>query len=383
MYKEEMRMYIDLLHKWDDAYNKGAPEATDAEYDKIYFELMQLERTSGFAFKDSPTQSIRYEYEVVDKLEKVKHNHPLLSLAKTKSVEDLEEFVGDKHYFLMAKCDGLTISLRYLDGKLVSAETRGNGEIGEDVLHNVRTIKNIPMFIPYRKELIIDGEAIIKYSDFEKFKDGYANPRNLVAGSIRLLDAAEAAQRDISFIAWKVYKGFDDIEWYSEKLGKLYNYGFEIVPFRRDDEYCPWADGHHNMQDFIDEIKEECNDIPIDGMVVSIDSIKEAAEMGEATQHHEQYQLAYKFFDEEYETTLKDIDYDVSRNGQMVPVAVFEEVKTLKSIISRASLHNISTLKNILGEKPWVGQKIKVVLSNDVIPQIVWGEREINNRKDT
>ena len=181
-------------------YDQGTPVISDLEWDAMYFELFNLENLTGFYLPDSPTQ--RINYNVVNDLKKVKHNHPMLSLQKTQSIDEINAFIGDKEYIIMLKVDGLTCSLGYEDGKLVSAETRGDGEVGEDILHNALVVKNIPKKIAYKGKLTVDGEIICKELHFKEFADEYKNPRNFASGSIRLLDSKECAKRNLSFIAW-------------------------------------------------------------------------------------------------------------------------------------------------------------------------------------
>lgn len=373
---ELIQNLIDELNYQTYLYDKGEERISDEDWDDLYFQLVELEKETGIIYPNSPTQKINYD--VVNELQKVEHNHPLLSLNKTKDVNDLESFVGDKAYTVMGKMDGLTISVRYENGVLMSAETRGNGTIGEDVLHNAKTIKNLPKTINYKEELIIDGEAIITYDDFEQFKDDYANPRNLVSGSIRLLDATEAAARQISFVAWKVFKGFEEVEYYSQKLDLLDELGFSTVPRLTDREYR-LADGYISIEDMIDQIRTKCEILyyPIDGCVVGIDNIKEAKAMGEATSHHEKYQLAYKFYDEEYETTLRNIEWSMGRTGQLTPVAIFDDIDFGDSVVNRASLHNLSIMEQLYPHNWHSGLKIKVFKANAIIPQVskVWFDK--------
>lgn len=196
---------IKKLNKATEAYDKGNPYISNEEWDADYFALKEIEDTTGIVYPDSPTQSIHYN--IVNKLKKVTHNHPMLSLQKTKDIEDIKVFLGDKDWIAMAKMDGLTCSLRYVNGELVSAETRGNGIVGEDVTHNAMVIPSIPKHIDTEEEeIIIDGEIICTYKDFESFKENYKNPRNFASGSIRLLNSKECKQRHLTFVAWDLIK---------------------------------------------------------------------------------------------------------------------------------------------------------------------------------
>ena len=215
---KEIKELIEKLNYYTKLYDEGHPAISDKEWDDMYFKLQNLERMYQIYLPESPTQSI--DYQVVNQLQKVQHNHLMLSLDKTKSLEDIYSFIKDKDYIGMAKMDGLTCSLKYLNGKLVSAETRGNGIEGENILHNALVVSNIPKRIDYLNELIVDGEIICTYYNFNNFKNDYKNPRNFASGSIRLLDSSECAKRKLSFIAWDCVSGFHDAT-LSEKLHDL------------------------------------------------------------------------------------------------------------------------------------------------------------------
>jgi DNA ligase (NAD+) len=197
--EEKIQKLIDKLNYYTKLYDEGRPEISDQEWDDMYFELQKLENETGIYYGDSPTQNVNFQ--VVNQLNKVTHNHPMLSLDKTKDKDVIKSFIGNKTHLAMAKMDGLTCSLRYLNGKLVSAETRGNGIVGEDILHNALQVKNIPHKINFKDELIIDGEIICTYNDFKDFEAEYKNPRNFASGSIRLLDSKESAMRKLTFVA--------------------------------------------------------------------------------------------------------------------------------------------------------------------------------------
>ena len=225
---ETMQTLIAYLNVNTELYDKGTPIISDREWDDAYFQLVKLEEETNIVLPNSPTSKI--SYTVMNELNKVIHNHPMLSLEKTKSLDAIQSFIGDKPFIAMCKMDGLTCTLRYLDGKLVSAETRGNGEEGEDILHNAQVVKSIPKTINYKEELIIDGEIICTYKDFEEFSDSYKNPRNFASGSIRLLDNRECQKRRLTFVAWEVIKGLEEFELLSQKLNVIENYGFIKVP---------------------------------------------------------------------------------------------------------------------------------------------------------
>ena len=369
----EIRELIKKLNMYTKLYDQGIPAISDKEWDDLYFELVKLETRYGIYEADSPTQ--RVNYQVMNELQKVTHNHLMLSLDKTKEISEVEKFVGDKSFICMAKMDGLTCSLRYNKGILVGAETRGNGEIGEDILHNALVVKNIPKRIPFTDgELTVDGEIICTYEDFEQFSSEYKNPRNFASGSIRLLDSRECATRNLSFIAWDAFgEEFRD-DFLSEKLRELHSYGFTIVPFTTGNlKYNHTA---FTFEGGIEEIKLTCQRLsyPIDGLVFKYDTT-DVYEAAGRTDHHFKGGLAYKFYDEEYETILKDIEWTMGRTGQLTPVAILEPIEIDGSTVSRASLSNISILKDTLG-KPYKGQKVWISKRNMIIPKIERAEKE-------
>ena len=355
---------IDKLNVYTKFYDEGHPVISDKEWDDMYFKLQNLENFYGIYLSDSPTQNINYQ--VVNKLNKVKHNHPMLSLDKTKSIDVIKSFLGNKDFICMAKMDGLTCSLRYLDGKLVSAETRGNGIEGEDILHNALQVKNIPNKINYKEELIIDGEIICTYNDFKDFEKEYKNPRNFASGSIRLLDSKESSMRNLTFIVWDIIKGLDE-DRLSNKLLKANELGFTVVPFEVN------LPEYKTIEQIMEIVKKSSSIYPIDGLVFKYDNCDEYISAGK-TDHHFKGGIAYKFYDEEYETRLLDITYEVSRNGILTPVAVFEPINIDGTEISKASLSNLSILEDTLGQ-PYVGQKIWVTKRNQIIPKIERAEK--------
>ena len=358
MEKYEIRPLIDKLNYYTKMYDEGHPEISDREWDDMYFQLQSAERFYNVYYEDSPTQ--RVNYQVVNELNKVEHNHKMLSLDKTKDTDVVSSFIGSQPYLAMLKMDGLTCSLRYIGGKLVSAETRGNGLVGEDILHNALVVKNIPNKIDYTEELIVDGEIICKYSDFEKFSNEYANPRNFASGSIRLLDSAECAKRNLSFVAWEVVKGLEDNS-FSKKLNSLSLLGFTVV----DNVITK------NYEEDIKLLKyfAEQKGYPIDGIVFKFDDVEYGKSLGE-TGHHFKNAIAYKFYDEEYETTLLDIEWTMGRTGVLTPVAILNPIDIEGTEVSRASLHNISIMEELLKYAPFKGQKVYVYKANMIIPQI-------------
>lgn len=367
---EIMRDLIARLNYLTKKYDEGQPEVSDKEWDDLYFQLLDMENQAGIYYEDSPTR--RVNYQVVNELTKVEHNHKMLSLDKTKSLDDVISFANKHPMIAMTKVDGLTCSLRYIDGRLVSAETRGNGVIGEDVLHNALTIATIPHRINYTDELIVDGEIVCLTCDFEEFAEEYKNPRNFAAGSIRLLDAKECAKRKLTFIAWDVIKGFDNEPLFSNKMQNLKQLGFFIVPYI----LCNEIDD--NVIDIIKTLSIG-HHIPFDGLVFKFNDTVYGKAQGE-TAHHFKNAIAYKFYDETYPTKLKDIEWSMGRTGILTPVAVFDPVDIDGATVERASLHNISILRSLLGDTPWRGQPIEVYKANMIIPQIATAE--ISNRAD-
>lgn len=360
----EIRKLIDELNYYTKLYDEGKPEISDKEWDDKYFLLQKIEQKTGIYYEDSPTQ--RVNYQVVNKLNKVEHSHPMLSLDKTKSIDEVKSFLGNKPHIAMAKMDGLTCSLTYENGRLVAAETRGNGIIGEDILHNALQIKSIPKRIEYTNKLVVDGEVICTYEDFENFKDEYKNPRNFAAGSIRLLNSEESANRHLTFIAWDIIEGFKDNDFLSTRLKELGELGFTYVPFFYDNSI-----EDNRVEHAIDEIKIFCNKIgyPIDGIVFKYDKVSEYLAAGR-TDHHFKGGIAYKFYDDEYETKLIDIEWTMGRTGQLTPVAIYEDIDIDGTICNRASLHNLSIMEEQL-YIPYKGEKIWIAKMNMIIPQVV------------
>lgn len=368
----EITRVIDLIKILNDAtkaYDEGKPQITDEEWDNLYFELKELEDKTGIIYPNSPTHSI--SFKVVSELQKKDHEYrPMLSLDKTKEIKELTSFCfSHKDYwdwFAMYKIDGLSCRLTYSNGVLVGAETRGNGTTGEWILHNAKVINSIPRQIPHKDEtVIIDGEIICKYSDFKPFENEYKNPRNFAAGSIRLLDASECARRNLTFIAWDLIKGCEDIDFNFHRLEKLDDWGFYTVPRVGD------AETVEDAINILDSMRNDeiYGDIPIDGYVFKFESKKFCDSLGK-TDHHFNSAIAYKFYDEEYETTLKDIEWTMGRTGVLTPVAIFEPIDINGSTVERASLHNLSVLYDTLGRNPEMKQLVWVAKMNMIIPQI-------------
>ena len=359
---------IDELNRATEAYDKGKPYMSDHEWDILYYHIVAMEEKQGWASPNSPTQQIHYN--VVNELAKVQHNHPMLSLDKTKSLDELNKFCSKKNTFLSLKLDGLTCSLYYANGYLQRAETRGNGLIGEDITHNAMVIPSIPKRIEYKEELVIDGEIICLDKDFEPFSEEYANSRNFAAGSIRLLDSKECAKRNLTFVVWEVVQGFPQHDSMIFKLWELvHKYGFEIVPF---EIVCKKTISDELVNNLLEVAKTK--GYPIDGLVAKYDDIEYAQSLG-ATAHHRRDGLAFKFFDETVVSHLLDIEWTMGRTGVLTPVAIFEPVDFDGSTIERASLHNLSVMEETIGI-PYRGQRVDVFKANMIIPQIADADKK-------
>lgn len=331
-------------------YSAGAPSVSDAVYDRLFDELAALEQNTGIQLAGSPTVNVGFP--VAEKLEKTSHEIPLLSMEKVKSSEELHQFIGDRQVMFMLKLDGLTIKLTYENGELVEAATRGDGDVGQVVTHNARSIRGIPAHISYQERLVVAGEAFIRPRDFEELKtsatDGngetYKNGRNLAAGSIQLLDSKECFKRRLTFMPFQVLEGYADLPRKSDRLYELGSLGF-----------CPCKFMVSNRTLRLEEIEDGINrlrtyardyDIPIDGIVVTYNDVPFAKSCGR-TRHHYKDSLAFKFKDEMYETVLQSIEWTPGRTGEIAPVAVFRPVTMEGCQVCRASLHNLSFIENL------------------------------------
>lgn len=394
---------VSLLNKYRDAYyNNNESLVSDKEYDMLFDELVKLEQEQGLILANSPTQTVGYE--VVSQLKKVTHNHPLLSLGKTTEIQEFYDYFKGLPMLLMAKMDGLTCSLLYRDGKLVRAESRGDGETGEDITHNAKVIVNLPLGIPFKGEMIIDGECIITRHDFERInkplvekaekeaiaagltgkdfkeyvrKHSYANPRNLVSGSVRQLDSGVAAKRNIRFIGWKLHsmKNPDGtpygVDKHTNGLIHLEKCGFEVVS-----NITMIDNSVSDYENAIESIKNDCEKLnyPIDGMVGMFDDIEYGNNLGR-TGHHPRHSLAFKFYQEDVETTLRDIEWSPSRTGLINPVAIFDAIEIDGTTVSRATLNNVSIIEEL---KLGIGDTIGVIKANQIIPNVTKNLTESN-----
>ncbi len=367
--KEKIRKLIDLLNEASKAYEQGTGELmSNREYDEAYDSLVRLEKETGIIFADSPTQNVGYE--VLSDLPKEAHPKRMLSLDKTKDVGQLKSFLGVQKGILSWKIDGLTIVLTYENGKLSKAVTRGNGEIGEVITQNARTFRNLPVEIPFAGRLVLRGEAFITYSGFEEInrtiedvESKYKNPRNLCSGSVRQLSSEITASRGVMFNAFALVEaeGIDFANSRAMQLEWLDQMGFDTVQRRivdadSIDEAVAWF--AHNVTDY---------DIPSDGLVLIYDDIEYGRSLGE-TAKFPRDSIAFKWKDETALTTLKEIEWSPSRTGLINPVAIFDPVQLEGTSVSRASVHNLSILKQLkLGE----GDEIEVYKANMIIPQIL------------
>lgn len=353
---KRMKQLIQLLNDWTNKYDAGYPVVSDIEWDKNYFELKALEEETGICLMGSPTQNIHYEFKT--SLTKVKHNHPMLSLDKTKDWQEFIEYFENKDVVGMPKLDGLTVSLVYENGKIISAETRGDGEIGEDVTHNILTVQGVPYIIPYKERLIIDGEIICTDKDFEPFKEEYKNNRNFASGSIRLLNANECRKRKLTFVVWNVVEGLESTV--IKNFTTLRKLGFTVPPWTSSFDW--------DARDFL---VNSCKELgyPIDGLVGRFNDIEYGTSLG-STSHHARAAYAFKFSDAEVDTELLDIEWGMGRTGVLTPVAIFEPVELEGTTVSRASLHNISVMNSLWKDNWYKGLTVTVFKSNQIIPQI-------------
>ena len=364
---EIKKLVKELNHYRDQYYNHAISEISDHDYDELFDRLQKLESETGYILSNSPTQTVGYE--VVSELQKVKHSHPMLSLSKTKSIEELDRFINGKPVIISCKLDGLTVLLTYEDGELVQAETRGNGELGELITHNAKVFDNIPLHIDRAGHFEVEGEAIITYKDFENInailsdEQKYKNPRNLASGSVRQLDSSVASTRHLKFIAWKIPEDGEH-NTMRERLDYAEALGFDVVP-----RLCVT---HIENEHVINILKIQANNLeyPIDGMVVTYDDIQYGESLG-MTGHHPKHSIAFKFYDETVETELLDIEWTMGKTGVLTPVAVFNPVEIEGTTVERANLHNISVMFGLSNYKPWYkGMRIFVYKANMIIPQV-------------
>jgi len=377
--KARIKELVEILNRAAKSYYVDAVEIMpNIEYDKLYDELVKLEKETNVVLSNSPTQNVGYE--TASELPKKAHESPMLSLDKTKSVTELEDWLGDNKALLSWKMDGLTIVLTYRGGELVEAVTRGNGIIGEVITNNAKNFQNVPLKIEYKGELILRGEAVIKYSDFKRINESisdadakYKNPRNLCSGSVRQLNPAVTRERKVYFNVFNVVKA-DDIDFENSKAKQFEwakNEGFDVVEYK----FTNRASLANDIADF--ESRIVGNDIPSDGLVLLLDDIALGERLG-STAKFPRNAMAFKWSDERQTTKLKYIEWSPSRTGLINPVAVFEPVELEGTTVSRASLHNVSIFEELmLG----VGDEISVYKANMIIPQVYENLTKSNTEK--
>ncbi len=366
--KERIAELVELLNKAGYAYEQENREImSNFEYDALYDELLVLEQETGYVMAQSPT--VRTGYEVLSELPKERHVVPMLSLDKTKDIEALKEFLGEKEGLLSWKMDGLTNVLTYNNGELQKAVTRGNGEIGEIITNNAKVYKNIPVRIPYKGELVLRGEAVITYSEFERINSEieevsakYKNPRNLCSGSVRQLNNQITAERNVLFYVFALITTDDTLKFAtrSEQFDWLETLGFTCVEHR----LVTSEDMDENIQYFSEQVGK--NDFPSDGLVLAFNDLEYSKSLGRTAKFPKD-SIAFKWKDEVAKTRLKEIEWSASRTGLINPVAIFEPVELEGTTVSRASIHNVSIMESLcLG----IGDEIEVYKANMIIPQI-------------
>lgn len=373
----KIKNLVDTLNNARKTYYQESHEImSDFEYDKLYDELLELENKYNIKFSNSPT--IEVGYEVISELKKIKHDFKMLSLDKTKSIQKLEDFLEDHNGIISHKMDGLTIVLKYNNNKLVSAITRGNGDIGEDITHNVKVFKNIPIKIPYQSEIIIRGEALISFDEFEIINQNlnseqkYKNPRNLCSGTVRQLNNEVTKSRNVEFLAFSLISSGDlEFKNKSDQLEYLKNLGFQIVDYYKVDK--------SNIRECVLNLEKNINNnlFATDGLVVTFDDIKFSQNLG-STSKFPKDSIAFKWADNLAETTLLDVEWNTSRTGLINPVAIFEPVELEGTTVNRASLHNVSIIKNL---KLGLGDTINVYKANMIIPQVAENITKSNSLK--
>ncbi|MCI5597117.1 MAG: NAD-dependent DNA ligase LigA, partial [Lachnospiraceae bacterium] len=362
-----MKELIEILNEASRAYYQESKEVmSNLEYDALYDELVELEKETGIVYGNSPTVNVGYE--LLSELPKEAHESPMLSLDKTKEPEALKDWLGEKEGILSWKMDGLTIVLTYREGMLYKAVTRGNGEIGEVITNNAKTFQNLPGQIPFQGELVLRGEAVIRYSDFEKMNASiedvdakYKNPRNLCSGSVRQLNNEITARRKVNFYAFHLVSAQDRVSVSVEKdFEWLSGLGFDVVEYKKVKK--------ENIVDtiswFSNQIKKM--DLPSDGLVLTYDDVVYGRSLGR-TAKFPRNSIAFKWADELAKTRLTEVEWSPSRTGLINPVAIFEPVELEGTTVSRASLHNISIVESLsLG----IGDEISVYKANMIIPQV-------------
>lgn len=377
MDKNTIATRVEELNKASEAYyNTGQPIMSDTEFDNKLEELRQWEDETGIVLSNSPTHNVGAT--VLDNIKEVTHKTPMLSLEKCHSVEEIIKFANNHNLVASVKLDGLTVRLTYKDGDLLLAESRGNGMVGSDVTDHVKQFTNVPLHINKEGTYIIDGEALIKLDDFAKINTNgeYKNSRNLTAGTLSSLDTSIVKDRKLSWYAWEVVEGDSDNSFY-KRLLNAQNLGFDVVPC-----YNITINEFNQLQIHIDNFINiaEKENLPQDGVVFKFDDVAYGKSLGN-TSHHFRNGIAYKVFNDSVEATLRNIEWSSGKTGILTPVAIFDTVDIEGSEVSRASLHNVSVMNEILG-RSWKGQKIGVYKANMIIPAIRWAEQFDSSKFD-
>ena len=365
-------------------YNTGQPIMSDYEFDQKLEELRQCEEETGIVLSNSPTHNVGAT--VLDNIKEVTHKTPMLSLEKCHSTEEIIKFANNHNLVASVKLDGLTVRLTYKDGNLVLAESRGNGTVGSDVTEHVKQFTNVPLHIDKEGTYIIDGEALIKLDNFTEINTNgeYKNSRNLAAGTLSSLDTSVVKDRKLSWYAWEVVDG-SNINGFQKQLLEAADFGFEIVPnvllskVKKDNNFHDDNLAIEACLHLIFNIADN-NKLPQDGVVFKFDDVAYGKSLGN-TSHHFKNGIAYKIFNDSVETELVDIEWTMGKTGSLCPTAVFNPIEIEQTIVERASLHNISVMKQILGN-PWIGQHIGVFKANLIIPQIRWAEEDDEYKKN-
>lgn len=375
--KKKIKELIEKLNAASYAYyNSDSPIMSDEEYDYNLEQLQELEQSSGFIFSNSPTQVVGAS--VLSELKKVPITpKPMLSLDKCHSYEEVADFAGKHDMIAMVKLDGLSVRIKYNNGKIISANTRGNGVEGTDITEHIKQFQNVPLEIPYKDEFIIDGEAVIKLSDFEEINknNSFKNPRNAAAGALNVLDTKLVKERKLSFVAWDVINGSRDL---GRRMKDALSFGFETVPFCGASSESKIA--IETIEGLIKWVMNYKTIYPCDGVVWKFRDCEYGDSLGQ-TSHHFKNGIAWKPEVETVETKLKTIDWTMGRTGILTPVAVFDPVELDGSVVERASLHNITIMQDILHGHGWVDQKLKIYKANLIIPQILSAEEDDERTK--
>lgn len=374
---QRIKQLVEKLNAASDAYYlHDNPIMSDHEYDEMMDKLESLEEKTGYVLSNSPLHKV--QGKLLDGFKKVEHTKPMLSANKTKDMSEIGKFIGSHEVVESFKLDGLTIVVRYENGVFKQAITRGNGEIGEDVTENFRNCTNLPLKLRYDFNLEVRGECVISWENFNKIneslEESYSHPRNLAAGSLRCLDTNVSKDRHLEYIAFELVdasgSGINNDNIAKADLIDTYEFlktvGFDVVPHHIVD-----VDNYEDID--ADLFNPEEYGYPVDGTIFKYNSYEYGKSLG-MTAHHPLDMIARKWRDEEIETTLKEVQWQLGKTGQITPVAVFDPVEIDGSIVEKATLHNLSIMEKILG-RPYIGQKITVIKSNAIIPQVIHGEK--------